>query len=81
MYSSTKKIHLLDTVVTGSAKTLNNIFDEANANEIENLLDFALDLSGFCIAIISSVSKIPELMNITDWRITLTRVRYGLTVE
>ena len=25
MYSSTKKIHLLDTVVTGSAKTLNNI--------------------------------------------------------
>ena len=25
MYSSSKKIHLLDTVVTGSAKTLNNI--------------------------------------------------------
>lgn len=64
-------------------KTLNfNSFEftkkyPTNDEMIESLLEFALDLSGVCIALISGVSKDPNYINIKDWTTTLERVRDG----
>lgn len=50
-------------------------------NEIECLVEFAIDFLQFCIEILTGVQKIPEYLNIRDWSSTLNLVRQGMNYQ
>ena len=48
-------------------------------NNIETLLEFALDFLSFCIGMLTGIQKATECVNIDDWEGTLEYVRIGRT--
>ena len=58
-------------------KRINNEFPITD-DEIESLVEFAIEFLQFCIEVLTGVRKIPEYLNINDWRITLNLVRNGM---
>lgn len=47
-------------------------------NEIDKLVEFAIEFLQFCVEILTGVHKVPEYLNINDWRLTLNLVRDGM---
>lgn len=66
-----------DAVINFNYKKINKEFPLAD-EEIEKLVEFAIDFIQFCIEILTGVHKIPEYINIRDWRATLNLVNKGM---
>lgn len=47
-------------------------------NQIDSIVEFAIEFLQFCIEILTGVHKIPEYTNINDWGMTLNLVRDGI---
>lgn len=47
-------------------------------NEIDKLVEFAIEFLQFCVEILTGVHKVPEYLNINDWGLTLSLVREGM---
>ena len=58
-------------------KKINNEFPITD-NEIDSLVEFAIEFLQFCIELLTGVHKIPEYLNINDWGLTLNLVRDGM---
>ena len=46
-------------------------------NEIDKLVEFAIEFLQFCVEVLTGIHKVPEYLNINDWGKTLNLVRDG----